>query len=223
MKRKSLWYFFPISIIVVVAMLILSTRVPFLKNIITSVKLTIEQFRSYIGWLGTAISMSLFIKTKFFDTGMFHKLRKSFGDQRFIIALEKMLLMLEVYDPETVVDKILSVSDVQIDMQKALIDLNKIMLCAVEKEDNYKISLSRRDKKKLKKEINKLLELIDVKLEMHYMQKDIKQEAEEAIETLQKTLIKSKLKKEIVDWHYKREDKKTKSKLLGYFAKNSDK
>ena len=191
-------------------------------NLIVYLIFAADSVKLWIGWTAAFISIVMYLKTVFIDTGMYKKLQKTYGKHRFIIALTTILEMLDTYEPDDIIRKILLVNEVEIDMHRALVELKGLIYTDGKKID-FQIDLTKREKNRLKKEIKLLLDLIDKKVTIHYLGKDIKNymdnRFENARESFKETLSKSKLKKDIIESHNKENDKITKEKLVKEFKR----
>lgn len=205
-----------IAAIIVTILIFINQIISFILYVIFAA----DSIKAWIGWVAAFISIIMYLKTVFIDTGMFTKLQKTYGKHRFIIALKTILEMLDTYDPDDIIRKILLVNEVEIDMHKALIELRELVYTEGGKYE-FPIELNKREKKRLKKEIKILLDLIDKKVEMHYLGMDIKNytdnKFDNARQAFKDRLTKSKLKKDIVQQHNKRIEKTTREKLADQF------
>lgn len=147
----------------------------FYDEVVIIIDLIVEnakQIASTMAGLISVLSILTVIKIRIIDPRFHVKLQKVYGKQMFNDALVVVNEMLNAgYSIEETIKKILLVNQLEIDMRLAINDLRSIInpeLALIPK-----ISLSKRENKKLKREINKLLQLLDKRLEIHYIAKDI--------------------------------------------------
>jgi len=213
MRRRFFWMLIASILLTIVLIYMLSEYIDFFSKITSFITFTVDSVKDYLGWLGTAIGFLIYIKNRFLDTGMFRKIQKSYGKQRFIVALRVMLELLDVYNPEIVIQKISQISNTQTEMRRAMVELNEILITVGETTQENVIILSNRERRLLTREINKLLELIDKKFDIHYTTKNIMSKTDKAVAVLEKTLEKSKIKRESLFKRKKQKDKETNDKL----------
>lgn len=127
-----------------------------------------------MGIFATVVSVLMYFKLRFFDAKLFNRLQNVYGKQKFIQSLQIMLVMLEIMEPEEVFKKIMLISDLELTMRKSLTELNAILNPVVEKPVDCRLELNRTEKNELEKRVKIMLDLIDKRLEMHYIGKDIK-------------------------------------------------
>lgn len=218
MKRK-LVIISTLGTILSLILIFLTESITFFTDLFNYVISYSNQFKEDIGWIATIVSIVMYIKLRFFDTKMFSKLQKTYGKQKFIASLEVILEMLDVYDPEEIMKKILMISEMEVDMRKAL---NEIKAMLFNNETNKPIiKLNRFESRRMQKEIKQLLQLIDKSMEIHYLAKDIKLSNKEKIaqigEMFESNIIKSRYKRKRIDEYINNKRAKSKDKIIKEF------
>lgn len=148
----------------------------FMAVIVNFVNLLIEKvdsIKSTIGYTATFISIAMYIKLRFIDTKTFNKMQSAYGKQKFLDSLVIILNMLEVMNPEQVLNKIAMTNKTEIEMQKSMQELAKLLTPVNEDSKCVELQLDRKEQKELAGKIKVLIDLIDKRLEMHYISKDI--------------------------------------------------
>lgn len=169
MKRSTLFFFILFGL--ATYLLIQTDYYVIIFNYIVN---NLIDLKDKMGIFATVVSVLMYFKLRFFDAKLFNRLQNVYGKQKFIQSLQIMLVMLEIMEPEEVFKKIMLISDLEVSMRKSLNEINTLLNPQLEKSEECKLELSRSEKKELERKVKVMLDLIDKRLDMHYISKDIK-------------------------------------------------
>lgn len=138
-----------------------------LQRMINFIVCTSDTLRENIGWAATALSLIMYAKLRFFDARLFQQMQKTYGKHRFLVSLEVVNEALMYISPEELINSILATNRVAIDMKASLVKLKRIM--GEEEPQEQDLKLSKKQEKKLRREIKRLLKIIDKQIEVGTM------------------------------------------------------
>ena len=131
-----------------------------------------DSIRGNIGWVATILSLVAYGKLRFLDTRTIKKLQQVHGKEKFLQALQVILQMLDAMSIDTLVSKVLSINDIDVEMRRALVKIRDIFDSKDLREDeppHHKVKIPRDVKRGIREEINKILKMIDKKIELEIM------------------------------------------------------
>ena len=172
MSRKSKTFF--ISFIATIVVILSDPEIlDIIWDLFESLIANAEKVKSTIGWATTIISIMMYVKLRFYDTKLYNKLQSTYGKKQFLDSLIIILNMLEIMNPEQVLNRIMMISHTETDMRKAICELDRILNLSAVSVKPIQLELSGKEQKELATQIKVLLDLIDKRIEMHYISKDI--------------------------------------------------
>lgn len=123
-----------------------------------------RRLRNGITAIVILLSLYLRFKSGIIDKKIIKKIIKEFGKEELINALIMLIKLLEIMDSEEILRRIAMLNDMEIDMKIQIQKLNDLLYfdTGVEKAE---VTLTKKEQKKLQKEIRKLMEIIDHQIE----------------------------------------------------------
>lgn len=130
-----------------------------------------QNIKDNVSWFVTLISILFFIKSRF-DSKLLKKMEREYGKQKIIESLRIIVELLDVFTPDEILKKLHLIDNVEVEMRRSMKQLIKILNG---EEERINIELSKSEKKKLTKQLENLLLLIDKQLEAKSVNKELNQ------------------------------------------------
>jgi hypothetical protein len=142
-----------------------------------------DSFKDDIGYIVSVITIGLYVKQRFYDTRVFHKMKAAYGQHKLLISLNLVNEILQFMNPEELIellDKLRHDGYITIQMRGAVDRISRITRnedCVIEEPE---IELTRKERNILKKKIRELVRIANRRIELHFLESDAREDLEAA-------------------------------------------